>query len=96
MAAPHGHDGGVQAFARQAQGLHLLGKVRLGLTQGDHEQLTRHKLVAPLDRLFFCRLQEADHIAPYLHLFLALHFGQFFHGGVGCGQQRLHVDPGAL
>ena len=96
LPAPHGHNGCVQAFARQAKGLYLFCKVRFGIAQGQHEQLTRHKLVAPLDRLFFRCLQEADHVAPHLHLFLALHFGQFFHGSVGCSQQRLRIDPGAL
>ena len=96
LAAPHGHNGGVQALARQPQRLHLLGKVRLGLAQSQHEQLAGNKLVAALDGLFLRRLQQAHHVAAHLHLFLALHLGQLFHGGVSGCQQGLHVHARAL
>ena len=96
LPAAHGRNGCVQAFAVQAQRLHRLGKVGFGLAQRHQKQLAGDKLVAALDGLFFGGLQQADHVASDLHLFLALHLGQFFHGRVRLRQQHRHVDASAL
>ena len=74
----------------------LLGKFRLRLAQGHQKQLAGHILVAALHGFFFAGLQKADHIAPYLHLVLTLHLGQFVCGCVGHGQQRRHIHPRPL
>ena len=96
LAAAHGGYGGLQAFAGQALGARRVAQIGFAIGQGQQKQLASNKLVAALDGLFFRRLQQRDQITPYLHLILAVDFGQLLQRGLGDTQKPRVVHTRAL
>ena len=95
-SAAYGIHRRLQRLARQPVLAGNPADVLFGVRQGKQEELAGDELVAPFERLLLGSLHQRHQVAAYLNLFLALYGRPLVHGGLGRGQQALHIDTGAL